>query len=204
VAHVAAVARRHGFTPASQAHPERPATAEFAAENLEASPLGESVPVEAGDRERARTVLAWVHGTLARERRRSNYYRQLMEVLGGGLKRGELALAASALLAYERQRRPESGPLGAPGARVDVEQALLERVRPGPETRFGLSFAHSFRDQQGRRLVWFAVGRQLVPGERYGLRATVKRHGSQRGETVTVHSRCRCGWLARERETPTE
>lgn len=157
--------------------------------------------VEAGDRERARAALAWVRGTLARKRdagttRNGGWSRCSPAAVG----RRELALAASALLVHERAQRPESGPLGAPGERVEVEQALLERVRPGPETRFGPSFAHRFRDQAGCRLVWFAVGRQLVPGERYRLRATVKRHDSYRGEAVTVLTRCRCEWLPRARD----
>lgn len=59
------------------------------------------------------------------------------------------------------------------------------------DSRYGTVWWHRMRDQRGRRLAWFAVGRRLEVGGAYRLRGRVRRHDEFRGQAVTVLERCR-------------
>jgi len=197
LSHAALLARLRGFTPIARPDEAHRATAELALENLRAAQgLGKpALAPERFDRERAGRALAWVRSELAKREKLSDYERKLVAVCSRErLRPHEVGLAASVLLAHERE-----APVGPVGERVVVEAALLERVSPARQTRFGATFAHTFRDGLGRRIAWFATALKLAEGERYRLSGTVRRHDHFRGEPVTVLTRCRAEAIRADR-----
>jgi hypothetical protein len=99
LAHVAALARERGLTLVSQAHAERPATAELAADDLRASRRGEAaVRVQRRDRERARAALGWVRGATGVERRWDSARAERPMMSGVGMA-GAAVVGGSAVLA---------------------------------------------------------------------------------------------------------
>ncbi|MQA75537.1 MAG: hypothetical protein GEU88_14555 [Solirubrobacterales bacterium] len=190
LAAVCAEAREQGFVAKARAQLEGETTAARAAARLE-----RAAEAGAADCERAGEIERWVLGELARREEPSGYEARLVSVFRRSERVGERdrAMVASAWRAHERDRSRRAGDeyVGEVGDRVDAEVAVEDVRELERGSRFGQVFWHSLRDDEGRRLAWFAVGRRLGVGQRHQLRGRVRRHERFRGEAVTVLERCR-------------
>lgn len=127
----------------------------------------------------------------------SDYLQDLIELMKSDLiLRNELALAASALLVYERAEarreraeaeralRQTSRPVGEPGEVITAE-VFVEQVRALGEGH-AAGLVHALRDRHGNRYAWFTNARTLHPGWWYRLTGEIKRHELFHGEHSTV------------------
>jgi hypothetical protein len=111
----------------------------------------------------------------------------------------EFGIAASLIPAYqrrlaesiEREKLGNSQHIGTVGKKETFEDLTVIDVR-AISTCYGVSHLHSFADQNGNVLKWFAPRDQgLKPGDKVNVTGTVKTHGAYNGVNETTLNRCK-------------
>jgi hypothetical protein len=151
------------------------------------------------DRTRAQSILAW-----ARDVSPGTDYEQNLRLVAiqPALDRSHAGILASAIAAHDRRmgeragRRAEVDPgapsrhLGAIGEKRDFGRVTCERIE-SYGSDYGTVHVHTFRDSEGRAIVWKTGKRRANQGDVVAaLTGTIKRHGEFRGEAQTELSRC--------------
>lgn len=207
----AAIVRRHGWVPRSQATFNTP-TAEFVTTFLigrgdMADRLRREAPVEQVDQERAAEVIAWVRGM--EEDKTSTTANAFIENLRTIFKFDEIesrffGFACSAISAFmkhldrqgeilrKKDLHKNSQHVGTVGTRQVFTGLTVESIRSF-EGQWGVTTLIKFIDQDGNLLVWFASGDKVDDfriGATVDLKATVKKHDDFREVAQTALNRC--------------
>lgn len=118
------------------------------------------------------------------------------------VQHSHMGLLASAVSAYfrvlerelehrrhtEAAARTPSRHVGEVGQRLDLELEV-QRVT-SVDTDYGALHIISMRDQDNNLFVWKTGSTSATPGDRLGVRGTVKKHDEYRGELQTILTRC--------------
>ena len=165
-------------------------------ESVEAREAWKAQQPTDADRERAKAIIEWISASTDP----SDYMHNLrVAVQQCAAPDRMLGLLASAPTAYdkhlgievERKTRPQSSHFGTIGQRFDAVVTIV--ARHGYDSfRGGSGVIVVMRDAEGHVFKWFTTSSGArfsdVSGE-FHLRATVKKHGSNRGEAETVVTR---------------
>lgn len=145
----------------------------------------------------ATAVTEWLKGIPETEQN-SDYIRNLVALAHlGYVSQRYVGVAASAVNAYrrnkqekiEREAKPVSNHVGVVGKRQEFGEVTVTRVNPIDGT-YGVTTILNMVDSVGNVLVWFASGEyEASQGDRFAVKATVKKHDSFRGVKQTVLTR---------------
>lgn len=162
-----------------------------------------NVTISDADEERARHIIAWL--TDERFDHKDQMYRANLSNLAkrGYVPKKGIGLAASAVVAFERELekvqemranngKPVSQYIGDKGERVE-RTVKLEKIIPC-DGEFGISLLHLFRDvETGAKMTWFNSGtRSLAEGQTYDIKGRVKLHETRDGVKQTQLTRVSC------------
>jgi hypothetical protein len=187
LAHVAQAILDCGFTPASAASRQRPATW-----NQAAAALDRGHAPSARAQRRAIETIAWVRDELAP---RDDFERRLKSTLRQDrLTRRELPTAAAGVYTYHHYLRRQSAArqragehIGRPNESLTASFNVCRVDRVA--TPNGPVWRHYLRDQLGRLAVWDADEVGLRPGVQR-LRVASARHVRANGRAITILSDC--------------
>ena len=84
---------------------------------------------------------------------------------------------------------PESEYIGQVGDKVDLE---VTHIRTGSyDTQFGVTWVHSFTDEDGNVLVWKTGSHSSFKSDKIHIKGTIKEHSEYNGVKQTVLTRCK-------------
>ena len=91
-----------------------------------------------------------------------------------------------------RYGKIESNWAGQVGDRIDRELSVLKKAKK--ETPWGTQVDHIFQDAEGNRYQWITSAKDLELGATYQVKGSVKELTTQKGQKITVLTRCRSEW----------
>jgi hypothetical protein len=144
-------------------------------------------------------VLAWARGLVPTSDYESNLSLIAQQP---SVKPAHTGILASAVAAYNRvlereiehRRNTRTGAqpsqhVGEVGQRLDLKLEVQRVV--SIDTDYGVLRIISMRDQNDNLFVWKTGSTSATPGDRLGVRGTVKKHDEYQGEKQTMLTRCR-------------
>jgi len=152
------------------------------------------------DRRKAGDVLAWLQSASLAAMNDTYFYnlRTLAHTAGVGYR--NIGLFASAVVAYDREQSRSlekdaavvSQYVGTVGEKIELVVTLTgTSLIPG--FQYGDKLLHRFLDTDGNALVWFCSGHsEMMPGERYHIKGTVKKQEIYREVQQTTLERVTC------------
>lgn len=165
------------------------------------------------DRDQAESVLEWLRSEAIATKEATYFHNLRVMTAAEAVSYRNIGLYSSAIAAFERDKAERlaiefgatSQYVGAEGAKIALKVTLVAtKLIPGqvPE-QFGDKVLHRFVDEEGNLLVWFSSGHgcDMVIGNSYNIRATVKKHGDYRNAKQTTLLRVTCpdmkvfGWI---------
>ena len=88
-----------------------------------------------------------------------------------------------------RYGKIQSNWMGQVGDRIEKQLSVLKKA--SKETPWGKQVDHIFQDQEGNRYQWITSAKDLELGMTYHIKGSVKELGTQKGQKITILTRCR-------------
>lgn len=161
----------------------------------------EKIEVTEQDKGRAQEILDWLASESVASKEETYFHNLRVMTQADAVGYRNIGLYASAVAAYqreidkrlEREAAASSEYVGTKDEKVDAVVTLVG-VKTIPGGRFGDKLLYRFVDEQGNLMVWFCSGRgpDMVVGNTYKIRGTVKEHEEYRGVKQTILERVNC------------
>lgn len=164
-------------------------------------PKRERLDVQDQDKAKAEEVLAWLRSDVVAAKDET-YFRNLRVMTDAeAVSYRNIGMYASAVAAFERDQAQrlvreaaeQSRYVGTEGEKIATKVELVG-TRTIPGYQFGDKTLYRFIDPEGNLLVWFSSGQgcDMVVGNSYHIRGTVKKHEEYRGAKQTTLERVSC------------